>query len=80
MPNTDPITVYAEWDDEAEVWSIRSDDVPGLCIEADHFDQIGQKARVAIADLAEFEPSIAALAGRPLDIHTIWHEGQLAFA
>lgn len=67
------VRVEAEWDDDARVWSIRSDDVPGLNIEADDYPQIEPKAVAAISDLAEHSPHIAALIGQPLDIHTLRH-------
>jgi predicted RNase H-like HicB family nuclease len=33
-------TVRAEWDEAAAVWIATSDDVPGLCAEADTFDEL----------------------------------------
>jgi hypothetical protein len=31
-----PLIVHAVWDDEACVWVVTSEDVPGLATEADH--------------------------------------------
>lgn len=70
---TDTVTIRAEWDDEVDVWVIWSDDVPGLHIEADTFDDILRKAVPAIEDLADFEPGIRALLGRPLDVVAVRH-------
>lgn len=70
---TDTVTVRAEWDDEASVWVIWSDDVPGLHVEADRYDDIERKALLVIEDLAQYEPDIAALLGRLLDIVAVRH-------
>jgi hypothetical protein len=32
--------VRAAWDSDAAVWTATSDDVPGLCAEADNFDAL----------------------------------------
>lgn len=68
-----PVTIRAEWDDEGDVWVISSEDVPGLAIEADTYDDILRKAIPAIEDLADFDPDIAALLGRPLDVVAVRH-------
>ena len=67
----DVVTIRAEWDDEAEVWVIWSDDVPGLHVEADTYEDIARKALPAIEDLADFDPTIAALLGRPMEVVAI---------
>jgi len=69
---TNAITILALWDDEAHVWSLASPEVPGLHIEADRYEAIEWKALMAIEDLAEFEPEVAALIGRPIVIQTDW--------
>ena len=32
--------IHAEWDTEAGVWIATSEDVPGLCAQADTFDDL----------------------------------------
>ncbi len=32
--------VHAQWDDQAHVWYATSDDLPGLCVEANTFDDL----------------------------------------
>ena len=34
------LEVYAEWDADAEVWIATSEDIPGLCVQADDFDEL----------------------------------------
>ena len=34
------LEVRAEWDDEAGVWMATSEDVPGLCVQADTLDDL----------------------------------------
>lgn len=45
--------VRAEWDDEACVWVATSDDVPGLCTEADTSEELITKLRVMIPELLD---------------------------
>lgn len=68
-----PVTVGADWDDEAQVWVISSDDVPGLHLEADRYDDIEGKVSAGVSDLAEHDPEIARLSGRPLGISATRH-------
>ena len=35
-----PLSVYAFWDDEANVWVASSEDVPGLATEAKNWDEL----------------------------------------
>ncbi len=35
-----PFEIRAAWDDQAKVWIATSDDIPGLCIQADAFDDL----------------------------------------
>lgn len=34
------LEVHAEWDDDAGVWMATSEDVPGLCVQADTLDEL----------------------------------------
>jgi predicted RNase H-like HicB family nuclease len=45
--------VTAEWDEEARVWVATSDDVPGLCTEADTVEALIAKLRVMVPELLE---------------------------
>jgi len=44
-------TVKLVWDDEAQVWITDSDDVPGLFLESESFDELIEKVRVAAPEL-----------------------------
>jgi len=39
------------WDDEALVWITDSNDVPGLFLESESFDELIEKVRVAAPEL-----------------------------
>jgi predicted RNase H-like HicB family nuclease len=43
-----PLFVRAEWDEEANVWVATSDDVAGLATEADTFEGLVGKLKIAI--------------------------------
>jgi len=47
-------TVKVIWDNEAKVWYTSSNDVPGLCLESDTFDQLIEEVRLAAPELLEF--------------------------
>lgn len=47
------IVVRADWDDEANVWVATSDDIEGLCVEADTVEALEPKVVAAIGDLLE---------------------------
>ena len=34
------LEIRAQWDDEARVWYATSEDVPGLCVQANTFDEL----------------------------------------
>ena len=44
-------TVKLVWDDEAKVWITDSNDVPGLFLESESFDELIEKVRVAAPEL-----------------------------
>lgn len=47
------LEIHAQWDDEARVWYATSEDVPGLCVEADTFDALVDIATGLAPDLLE---------------------------
>lgn len=47
----DVYDIRAQWDREAEVWIATSDDVPGLCCEADTFDSLVEEVVSVAPDL-----------------------------
>lgn len=53
MEERKPLVVYAIWDEEAKVWSVRSDDVPGLATEADSLDALVPKLQAMIPELLD---------------------------
>ena len=48
-----PLIVHAMWDDEAKVWVVTSDDVPGLATEAPSLDVLIPKLKVMIPELLD---------------------------
>jgi predicted RNase H-like HicB family nuclease len=52
------IKVYAVWDDEAQVWSATSDEVPGLAIEAGTMEELIKRLEVIIPELLELNGQI----------------------
>ena len=48
-----PLVVYANWDDEAKVWVVTSEDVPGLATEAPSLDMLIPKLKVMIPELLD---------------------------
>jgi hypothetical protein len=47
------ITIDARWDGEAAVWIATSNDVPGLVVEAEHWDDMITEVRLVLPDLLE---------------------------
>jgi len=45
--------IHADWDDEASVWVITSDDVPGLITEAATQEEVRLKLKAMIPELLE---------------------------
>ena len=44
-------TIKLVWDDEAQVWITDSDDIPGLFLESESFDELIEKVRFAAPEL-----------------------------
>lgn len=51
-------TVLFEWDEEASVWIATSENITGLVLESDNFDDLVKKVQVAI-------PELLSLNGQP---------------
>jgi predicted RNase H-like HicB family nuclease len=51
--NPKPLSIRAEWDNEALAWLATSDDVPGLATEADTFENLVHKFKIVIPELLE---------------------------
>ena len=47
------LQIRADWDEEAQVWVVTSDDVPGLVTEAPTKDEVIAKLRVMVPELLE---------------------------
>lgn len=47
------IRVYATWDEEAQVWWARSDDIAGLATEAATMEDLHRKLSIIIPELVE---------------------------
>lgn len=45
--------IHADWDPEAEVWVVTSNDVPGLATEAPTVEVLAEKLRIMIPELLE---------------------------
>jgi predicted RNase H-like HicB family nuclease len=46
-------TIIFFWDDEAAVWIAESEDLPGLILESDSFDNLVEKVKKAVPELLE---------------------------
>lgn len=59
-------TINLTWDNEANVWTATSDDIPGLVLESGSFDALLERAKSAIQELLELDPAFRrALLGLP---------------
>ena len=47
------ITINARWDGEAAVWIATSEEVAGLVVEAEHWDDMISEVRLVLPDLLE---------------------------
>ena len=45
--------IIMTWDDEASVWIAESDDVPGLILESNSFDNLIERVKIAVPDLLD---------------------------
>ena len=44
-------SIFLVWDNEAKVWFTRTNDIPGLCLEAESFDELIDDVRTAAPGL-----------------------------
>ena len=60
--------VQADWDPEANVWVVTSDDVPGLATEAATIEELTARLRTMIPELLEANGLLPAgvPSGRPV--------------
>jgi predicted RNase H-like HicB family nuclease len=65
-----PITILAEWDDEASVWVASSEDIKGLAIEAPTLERLVERLPGVLEDLIEGNhPELAGIANIPFEVH-----------
>ncbi len=50
-------TINLTWDNEANVWTATSNDIPGLVLESGSFDALLERAKSAIQELLELDPA-----------------------
>jgi predicted RNase H-like HicB family nuclease len=48
-------TVLLNWDNDAYVWLVSSDDVPGLALESGSLDALMERVKYAIPDLLDLK-------------------------
>jgi predicted RNase H-like HicB family nuclease len=48
-----PFFIRADWDEEANVWVVTSDDVPGLATEGETVEMLIEKLKIIIPELLE---------------------------
>ena len=46
-------TINLTWDNEANVWTATSDDIPGLVLESGSFDALLERTKSAIPELLD---------------------------
>ena len=51
--STEPLKVDAFWDEEAQVWTASSEDIPGLATEAESLEALTQKLMVLAPELLQ---------------------------
>lgn len=52
--------VIFDWDDEASVWVATSDEIEGLVLESEQFDELLEKVRNAVPELLELNGQVPA--------------------
>jgi predicted RNase H-like HicB family nuclease len=58
--------ITAAWDDEAGVWTARSDDVEGLCLEAETLEELVNAARDLIPELLALNGQASGIDATPI--------------
>ncbi len=52
--------IHAQWDQEAEVWTATSDQVPGLAIEAETMEKLVKRLREVVPELVQLNQTTQA--------------------
>ena len=65
-------TIYARWDDEAQVWFVAQSDIPGLATEAPTQEQFIQHIKELAPDLIEMNKSNCP----DVPVELLWSGGQ----
>jgi predicted RNase H-like HicB family nuclease len=71
------LLIYAEYDDDAEVWVAHGDDVPGLITEAETIELLVKRLKVIIPELMELN---CGLTGQAFQFRLIVEQTTLAEA
>lgn len=54
------LLIKLTWDQEAQVWTAGSDDVPGLVLESGSFDALIERVRFTVPELLELNGTAPA--------------------
>jgi predicted RNase H-like HicB family nuclease len=65
------LKVHAFWDEEAQVWTASSEDVPGLATEASSLEDLEQKLMIMVPELLELNQVISGDSGQEISIDLI---------
>ncbi|WP_160121827.1 DUF1902 domain-containing protein [Rhodovarius lipocyclicus] len=69
MNTTLPVTIRAEWDEDAQVWYIADSTYPGLVLESPSLDLLIKNAREALAELRELNGEHSADPDMEMVVH-----------
>jgi hypothetical protein len=65
--------IESYWDEESEVWVASSDEIPGLCTEADTIEALTQKLRSIVPELLLLNHSIQSNEVKTISIEIVSH-------
>lgn len=65
-------TIYAKWDDEAQVWFVDQTDIPGLVTEAPTPEQFIEHVKELALDLIEMNDSVS----NDVPVELLWSGSQ----
>ena len=69
--NTKSLRVGAFWDEEAQVWTASSEDIPGLATEAESLEALTQKLMVVAPELLRLNQVTSGDPGQDITIDLI---------
>ena len=69
--NTKSLRVDAFWDEEAQVWTASSEDIPGLATEAESLEALTQKLMVVAPELLRLNQVTSGDPGQDITIDLI---------